>query len=469
LNARKVLVIGLDSTPPREIFEMWRDDLPNFRRMMDEGVYGELESSIPAITCPAWMCMMTSRNPGQLGFFGFRNRKGWSYEDMFIANSRYVREDCVWDILSRQGLKVGMVGVPQTYPPKPVNGFMVTSFLTPGIESQYTYPAELKEEIASIVGEYIIDCRNFRTENKKELLDEIYEMTEKRFKVVKKFIAEKPWDFFMMVEMGPDRIQHGFWKYHDRTHFKYEEGNEFENAIFEYYKYLDRELGELLGMVDHDETAIIIVSDHGAKNMDGAINVNDWLIEKGYLVLKEKPEQVTRFAEVEVDWERTTAWGLGGYYSRIFLNVKGREENGVIDPADYERVRDEIKAGLEAIPGPDGQDIGTKAFRPQDIYVGDHVDEAPDLIVYFGDLNWRATGSVGHDSFYSFETEIGPDDAVHAQHGIFMMKAPGVEGGRRLEGLRIYDGAPTILSLFGLPVPAEMEGTSILDKAKGGA
>jgi len=437
--------------------------------MMDEGVYGEFQSSIPAITCPAWMCMMTSRNPGQLGFFGFRNRKGWSYEDMFIANSRYVREDCVWDILSRQGLKVGMVGVPQTYPPKPVNGFMVTSFLTPGIESQYTYPAELKEEIASIVGEYVLDCRNFRTENKKELLGEIYEMTEKRHKVVKKFIAEKPWDFFMMVEMGPDRIQHGFWKYHDREHFKFEEGNEFENAIFEYYQLLDRQIGELLEMVDHEETAILIVSDHGAKKMDGAINVNDWLIRNGYLVLKETPGDVTRFADVEVDWERTTAWGLGGYYSRIFLNVKGREATGVIDPADYERVRDEIKAGLESIPGPTGEDIGTKAFRPRDVYSGDHVNEAPDLIVYFGDLDWRSTGSVGHDSFHSFETEIGPDDAVHAQHGIFMMKAPGLEGGRKLEGLCLYDAAPTILSLFGLPVPAAMEGQSILEKAKGGA
>jgi predicted AlkP superfamily phosphohydrolase/phosphomutase len=107
---------------------------------------------------------------------------------MWIANSRYVREDTVWDILSRNELKVGLLGVPQTYPPKPVNGFMVTSFLTPSIESQYTYPDELKDEIKAIVGKYLIDCENFRTDDKKELLDEIYEMTEKRFKLVKTFI-----------------------------------------------------------------------------------------------------------------------------------------------------------------------------------------------------------------------------------------------------------------------------------------
>ena len=364
---------------------------------------------------------------------------------------------------SREGTKWVWWGVPQTYPPKPVNGFMITSFLTPSIESQYTYPDELKEEIKSIVGKYIIDCENFRTENKQELLDEIYEMTEKRFKVVKTFIKEKPWDFFMMVEMGPDRIQHGFWKYCDKEHFKYEPGNEFENAFIDYYRYLDREIGEVLELVD-DQTAVIIVSDHGAKKMDGAINVNDWLYREGYLKLHEPPEGVIRFGDAKVDWENTIAWGLGGYYGRIFLNVKGREDTGVIEPEDYEKVRDEIKAGLESIKGPDGEDLATTAFRPQDIYKGIHVDEAPDLIVYFDDLFWRSTGNIGHDSLHSFETEIGPDDAVHAQHGIFMMKGPGIPGGKKLEGLHIMDGAPTVLSLLGVPVPGDMEGKSVLDK-----
>jgi predicted AlkP superfamily phosphohydrolase/phosphomutase len=467
LKTKRVLVIGLDSAPPKQVFEEWVDELPHIKSLMEQGIYGELESTIPAITCPAWMSMMTSKNPGQLGFYGFRNRKGHSYDEMWIANSRYVREDTVWDILSRRGLKVGMVGVPQTYPPKPVNGFMVTSFLTPGIESQYTYPDELKDEIQSLVGKYIIDCENFRTENKQELLDEIYEMTEKRFKVVKSFVREKPWDFFMMVEMGPDRIQHGFWKYCDREHFKYEEGNEYENAFLDYYRYLDREIGEVLDLVD-DQTAVIVVSDHGAKKMDGAINVNDWLIQEGHLKLSGKPDGVVRFADVEVDWSQSKAWGLGGYYSRLFLNVKGREENGVIEPEDYERVRDEIKEGLESIKGPDGQDIGTRAFKPQEIYKGKFVEEAPDLIVYFGDLDWRATGSVGHDSLYSFETEIGPDDAVHAQHGIFIMKAPDVEARGRVERLHIMDGAPTVLSLLDIPVPNDMEGKSIVDMVKGG-
>ena len=136
MKPNKVLVIGLDSAPPKQVFEEWIDVLPNIKRLMDQGVYGELESTIPAITCPAWMSMMTSKNPGQLGFYGFRNRKGFSYDEMWIANSRYEREDTVWDILSRQGLQVGLVGIHQTYPPKPVNGFLITSSLTQGNTSR---------------------------------------------------------------------------------------------------------------------------------------------------------------------------------------------------------------------------------------------------------------------------------------------------------------------------------------------
>ena len=348
MKANRVIVIGLDSAPPKQVFEEWIDELPNIKGLMRQGISGELESTIPAITCPAWMSMMTSKNPGQLGFFGFRNRKGFSYDDMWIANSRCVREDTVWDILSKRGLKVGLVGVPQTYPPKPVNGFMVTSFLTPSIESRYTYPDELKAEIESLVGRYIIDCENFRTEDKRGLLDEIYEMTERRFKVVKAFVREKPWDFFMMVEMGPDRIQHGFWKFCDKEHFKYAAGNEFKNAFIDYYRYLDREIGEVLDLVD-DKTAVIVVSDHGAKKMDGAINVNDWLVQKGYLKFSEKPGGVVRFADARVDWSRTMAWGLGGYYCRVFLNGKGREKLGFVQIEYYVRGRDQIKEGLESM------------------------------------------------------------------------------------------------------------------------
>jgi predicted AlkP superfamily phosphohydrolase/phosphomutase len=457
---KKVLVIGLDCATPQLVFDQWLNELPNIKRLVDEGVWGPLESTIPPITIPAWQCMVTSKNPGKLGIYGFRNRTGHSYTDFWIANSEAIRERAVWDIVGSEGYKVGMIGVPQTYPPKPVNGYIVSDWLAPDTNSTYTFPDFIKDDVRQAVGDYMLDCEKFRTENKDELLKEIYEMTEKRFDLIHAFMTEKPWHFMMFVEIGVDRIHHGFWKFSDKEHRKYQPGNKYEKAILDYHKYIDKRIGELLESLD-DDTVVLVVSDHGAKKMEGAININDWLIKEGYMVLKSKPEGLVKLEQADVDWERTTAWGLGGYYGRLFLNVKGREEKGLIDPGDYEKVRDEIAARLAAIEDEKGKNIGTRALKPQEVYTGPHVDRAPDLVVYFGDLFWRSTGTIGHDSIHSFETEVGPDDAVHAEHGIFILWDPKEKRGRKLDGLSIYDVAPTVLSVMDIEVPEDMEGKVI--------
>lgn len=450
-----MFVIGLDCAPPELVFEEF--DLPHIQGLME--CYGELTSTIPAITCPAWMSMVTGKNPGKLGFYGFRNRKGFSYTDMWIANSLAVKEDTVWDVFSREKKRVGLVGIPQTYPPKPVNGVMVTSFLTPDIEHQYTYPDAVKTEIQKLVGEYLLDVEQFRTEDKQKLLSQIYEMTEKRCKVVKHYLKEK-WDFFMWVEMGPDRLHHGLWKYFDKKHRKYTE-SAYKTAIPEYYEYLDKEIGEMLALVG-DDACVIVVSDHGAKRMEGCINVNDWLCEEGYLQLKEEPSSITRFKDAAIDWKKTQVWAWGGYYSRVFFNVENREQDGVLTREEYYDVREEVKKKLEAMKDDTGKLLGTKVYKPEDIYTGKYVSQAPDLIVYFGDLSWRGTESMGHDSLYSFETEIGPDDCVHAQQGIFILKDPEERVTGKKDNLHITDCAPTMLDLMGMPQVPDMDGHSLL-------
>jgi predicted AlkP superfamily phosphohydrolase/phosphomutase len=463
---KRVLVIGLDCAAPELVFEQWLDELPNIRRVMDNGVWGTLESCIPAITVPAWSSMMSSKDPGTLGFYGFRNRGDYSYEKQVLANSNSVKVDRVWDILSRAGKKVITVGVPQTYPPKPVNGIQVGCFLTPSTTNParpYTYPAAVMQEIEATVGEYLVDVPNFRTNDKDYLLQQIYSMTEKRFKLVKKWIAEKDWDFFMFVEMGTDRIHHGMWKYHDPTHRKYEVHPVYNNSIRDYYRYLDNEIGQILALVDADTTAdttVFIVSDHGAKKMDGGLCVNEWLMREGYLTLKTQPSELTSIDKCGVDWSKTRVWGDGGYYARIFLNIEGREPQGIVKPADVEALRDELKAKFEALVDPDGINIGTQVFRPQEVYAECN-GVPPDLIVYFGNLFWRSVGSVGHGSIYTFENDTGPDDCNHAQLGMVIKHdpaAPQGAGGRQVWGLQLMDMAPTILEQFGLPVPADMQG-----------
>jgi predicted AlkP superfamily phosphohydrolase/phosphomutase len=458
-DRRRVLVIGLDCATPQLVFERWRDELPNLRRLTEEGVWGPLESIIPPITVPAWTAMMTSRDPGELGFYGFRNRATHAYEELHTANSTYVRDPTVWDILSQHGKEVVLVAVPQTYPPKAVNGCLVSCFLTPGTDSQYTYPVELKAEVEAVTGGYMLDVDGFRSDDKDQILRQIYEMTEKRFRLIK-HLMQRRWDFFMFVEIGVDRIHHGFWKYSDPSHRQYQPGHRFEHAIRDYYRYIDGEIGELLGRLD-DDTVVFVLSDHGARSMDGGICINEWLRREGYLHLGEEPSSVAPLNKNQVDWSRTVAWGSGGYYGRLFLNVRGREPEGVVAPEDYERVREELKAKLEAIPDEQGRPLNTRIFKPEEIY-RECRNIPPDLIIYFGDLAWRSVGSVGGGAIHTFENDTGPDDANHAQHGIFIMWDPQRRNGsRHLEGLHLLDCAPTILDVFGLPPAQGMRGRVI--------
>ncbi len=454
-----VFVIGLDCAEPTLVFDRWRDRLPNLSRLMAGGTFGELTSTIPAITVPAWSSMLSSRDPGELGFYGFRNRADYSYERMSIATARSVQVDRVWDILSRAGKDIVVAGVPQTYPVTPVHGCMISSFLTPSTRSEYTYPASLKAEIEALVdGEYMLDVPQFRTENKDYLLEQIYALSDKHDRVVKHLMTTKPWDFFMHVDMGVDRIHHGFWKFFDERHPKYQPGNPYENAICDYYVHLDRQIGERLALLD-DDTAVLVVSDHGGKPMLGGICFNEWLKQEGYLALEYEPETVVPLEKCEVDWSRTLAWGSGGYYARLFLNVKGREPEGIIDPADYERVRDELAARIATITDPEGRNIGSVAYKPQEIYRKVN-NIAPDLIVYFGDLNWRSVGSLGLNSIYTFENDTGPDDANHAQQGLYIYYDPRTGGQGQGPRRHLMDVAPTILDAMNLPLPAEMQGHS---------
>jgi predicted AlkP superfamily phosphohydrolase/phosphomutase len=454
----KVCIIGLDCAAPELVFDKWRKDLPNLDRLMRSGVYGPLESTTPPITVPAWMSMMTGKDPGTLGVYGFRNRKDHSYDGLAFANNRMIREETVWEILAKQGRRSILLGVPLTYPPRPVNGLMVCDFLAPDTTVEYTYPPELKEEIREVVGDYVIDVRDFRTDDKDRLLGDLYEMTEKRFRLAKHFLVNHPWEFFIMVEMGTDRIHHGFWRYFDPEHPLYVAGNPYEQAIHDYYVAVDRHVGELVEVLPED-TLLMVVSDHGAKRMDGGLCFNEWLIQEGYLVLKEPVQGVTKFFPSLVDWTRTKAWGDGGYYGRLFLNVHGREPEGIVPAEEFEALRDELKAKLEALGDENGRSIGTKVFRPQEIYKTCR-NVPPDLIVYFGDLNWRSVGSVGHGTIWMHENDTGPDDANHAQFGMAILTETGSQSGwgegERREGMSIYDIAPTILNAFSIERPEGM-------------
>lgn len=455
----KLLIIGLDCAEPDLVFNKWMADLPNIKRLVNKGLHGPLKSTVPPITVPAWTAMMSSQDPGMLGFYGFRNRKSYNYEDLYFANASYVKAKTLWNHFSRNRMRSLIFGVPQTYPPKPLNGMLVSCFLTPGKDVQYTYPDEVKAELEQAAdGNYIIDVEDFRTERKEELLNAINVMTERRFKAFRHFYRKDSYDFAIMVEMGIDRIHHGFWRYFDKSHRLYEPGNQYENVIHDYYVKIDGEIGRTIDSLPAD-TSVMIVSDHGAKTMVGAICINEWLQREGYLTLKEKLTEQKRFKINMVDWSKTKAWGEGGYYSRIFMNVKDREPSGVIPRAQYEAERDGLKARLEAIKDENGKCINTKAFKPEEVYRTTN-GIPPDLVVYLGNLDWRSAGSVGVGSVYLYENDTGPDDANHAEEGILVWDIPGKKLSTR-KSYSIYDIAPSVLKYFNIDIPEEMIGKPV--------
>lgn len=458
MTTPRLIIIGLDCMAPELVFEQWRADLPNLSRLMAQGSYGRLESSIPAITVPAWSCMMSGRDPGELGIYGFRNRADRTYQKMAIADGRAVRVPRLWDILGEAGWQVAVLSVPGTSPPYEVNGSMVSCFLTPNTDVPYAHPPELADQINTWLPDFMLDVPHFRSENKAEILANIYKLCDQRFELATQLLKKDEPDFLMFVDMGVDRIHHAFWKPMDARHPQHEPGTEFADAIHDYYCHVDSQVGELLAQCD-PETAVLVVSDHGAQPLMGGICLNEWLIQEGYLTLKETPSEQTSLDDVEIDWSRTKAWGAGGYYGRIFLNVKGREPEGIIPLKEYEVERSRLVEKLAALPGPNGEDLNVKPFKPQKIYQKVR-GVAPDLLVYFDDLAWRSVGTVGHGgAIYTTNNDTGPDDANHAPLGLIIFHDPQQpQGGQVLEGAQLYDIVPTILARYGLAGPKGLRG-----------
>jgi predicted AlkP superfamily phosphohydrolase/phosphomutase len=455
----KICVLGLDCAAPEVVFADER--LVNLRRLMNAGVYGRLESVIPPITVPAWMCMCTSQDPGSLGVYGFRNRVDHSYDKLGFANSASIKALAIWDHLAREGKRSIIVGVPPNYPPRRINGISVGCFLTPDTtKNDFTHPASFKNKINELVGEYPVDVKNFRTERKDWLRDEICRMSQKQWQVVHWLLKEQQWDYFHFVDIGLDRMHHGFWNYFDEKHVQFEAGNPYQSAIPEYYLWLDEQIGKALQLLEED-TIVLVVSDHGAQRLDGGIAVNEWLIREGLLVLEEYPGTPTPFDKLKVNWDKTRVWSEGGYYARVFFNMKGREPNGLIPQGEYESFQNEMKARLETLTDDNVRPLNSLVFKPKEIYNSVR-NIAPDLIVHFGGLLWRSIGTVGHKTIHVQENDTGPDSCNHAQYGMFILKAPNCPLNGEYKGARLLDIAPTLLNLAGYEIPETMQGRSLV-------
>jgi predicted AlkP superfamily phosphohydrolase/phosphomutase len=458
-SGKRVLVLGLDSVPPELLFDRWLPQLPNLKALYDRSRHGILMSTDPPITVPAWAVMFTGMDPGSIGLYGFRHRRPHSYWDMYTPTPQMVPYPAVWEILSRLGKRVAVIGMPPGYPPPRVNGVYISDFLTPDAAKDFVYPATLAPEIQSIAKGYSFDV-TFRAEDRDRIGEELAVMTRKRFAVARHLYAKEKWDFFALHEIGPDRLHHTFWKFFDTHHPHHTPHPQYLKLVEDYYRLMDEEIGRFLALVDR-ETAVLVVSDHGTQAMTGCFCINEWLIQRGYLKLKgPMPARGTPIEKTPIDWSKTSAWGAGGYYARVFFNVKGREPEGIVPPEKVPGLIDKLRRELGEVRRPDGQSLGAELLEPAKIYRSVRGDP-PDLMVYFGNLKWRSAGTLGYNQLFLDENDTGPDDAVHSKEGVFMLANGSADGGRALPAQQIIDVAPTILKLMGVDPPARMQGKPI--------
>ena len=509
---KKVLLIGIDAATPN-LVERWVKEgkLPNLAKFYEQGSWGKLKSTDPPLSPVAWSSLATGREPGGHGVLDFVIREPISYQVRPI-NARERGVESFWDILSKRGRKVIVHNLPLTYPPDRVNGVMVSGWLAPHERRDFTYPRELLGELESKLGKYEIYPRSLYSKGKGELfIKELERVLELEYKTADYLMKNKEWDLMVTIFFGVDLIQHYLWHCLDKNHPNYDqdEAEQYGQAILKYYQQVDKRVGKLLKGIDK-ETVAMVVSDHGAGSHYRSIYLNYWLWEKGYLKLK-KGVLLSRLKQIlwrngltfsrmhqlvdrlgltglvekkylggtkifahglvkrlflsfeDVDWERTKAYALGRYYGSIFVNLQGREPQGIVKPGqEYESLIKELAGKAREM----GESLVGEIYRREELYQGPFINRAADLVL---------VAKRKEDAFFGL-TDFGSNQLVekvhrttgsHREEGILLVKGKGISKGE-VKGAKISDVAPTVLALMGEKMPGEMTGRRLEIKSWNG-
>lgn len=453
----KVFLFGIDGAAPGLIFEEWLDELPTIKKLMNQGIYAKSNSTIPPSTVIAWNSMTSGKDASEINVFSFTYKD--SDGQTKLVDSNNIKCNRIWDILSKQKRKSIVLHVPLTYPVKPIEGVMVSGFLALGLDDQSVYPLELKNKIRSLGNPEIffdvaVGLGRHKALEIGELLDKVYEMTNMQLALAKDLMQTKEWDFFMIVLIGTDRLQHMLWRHFDKNHRRFIRDSPHQDALKKYYIYLDQQLTEIMKLLPPDTTTIV-ASDHGMIKQEGKINLNNWLMEKDYLVLttegQEKIKQgKTRFKFEFVDMKKSKVYGAGAYNARIFLNKDSLGD-------EYDKFREKLIKELKEIKDDQGNKLDTKVYKKEDIYNQPDNPECPDLTVYFDDLRWASNPDLGQDGLYSWESAVGADSAGHSRQGIFIIAGDNIKNKGKINDIDIRQIAPTILRLVDAKVPEDIK------------
>lgn len=502
-NEKELLIFGLDGAT-YALLDTWfeNDELPFLEKVTNKGVRSDMESTIPPLTGPAWTTFQTGVNPGKHGVFDWGSSGEMDYgRGMIDASS--IKTKTIWELLSAQGKRVGSIGLPVTYPPKEVDGFITTGVLTPKAADDYIFPPELKEELEGEIGRYRFAPTHAEMAlNSNKWITELKKSITNREQTATHLLSTQEWDVAMVYFMETDTVNHHL--YHKNTgDTKYNDNEDMSgDPVLEVYKRVEKAVQKITEVVATKDTNIMLVSDHGFGPLKWIFNVNSWLLKNGYLNLKDSASvkikrtaskigfhqknmykigdllgplargnewEMEGFDDIlgkiflslnDVDWNNTQVYSRGGVTGALRLNIKGRERNGCVEPEEAKEIRDRIMQDLKTLKNPFNDEyVIETVMKNEDVYDGPWTALGPDILFLTKEMK---TDTGGLTVFKTMDSII-PAFAISGTHrmdGIFAGCGPKFnDSGEELNKMNIVDPASIILYLTGLEIPEYMDGT----------
>lgn len=500
------LLVGLDAME-WSLVEKWANQgkLPVFRKLIEQGARAELTTTAAQLPDTVWACIYTGTNPAKFEKFFYVQY------DAGTMGLRNVPDDAIqrkpfWDYVSAAGKRVGIADAPKFPLSKSINGFQFTNWGAHATKTaRVSTPPQLIQEIDARFGRHPVgDCDKFdaKPESLRELRRRVLDGVRAHGEVFRWLMREQPWDLFFAGFSAAHCIGHHFWHVVDPSHPRHEESisDDFAGTMEEVYRAIDREIGEMLALVD-SSTRVMIVSGHGmgpifhaswnlpemldlwgygtrpasrvsSDEKPNRAKVNPWRIIK---MVVPGPVQyaiknlLPQFAQDQLlflwyrggkNWKGCRAFAIPNNDSvgAIRVSVKGRDRDGVVEPDQYHRVcRDLAEALYELRDKEGGRPLVRKVTLTHETFYGPFLEQLPDLTVLWDQsFAWNTVYSPRFGSL-----EIKQQDARtggHSSHGFVLMTGPGVPSGLQLPCGSIYDIAPTVLEAANVPVPQEMDG-----------
>lgn len=491
-RAERVWVVGIDGAVFRVIDALVAQGwMPNLGRLMREGMAASLLSTLPPISAPAWVSFQTGCNPGRHGVYSFRGPMRGSWERP-LCNAQTIRVPRLWQYLELFGLSSGVINVPETYPVAPLPGYLVAGMLSPDGRQAVAYPAPVQEMLRA--EGYVVDLhigrheREARTEAQIiSLADDLVAVVRGRTRAALKLLETRPTDFFAIVYVATDRLQHHAWHQIERLIAEPEIAARDEACrhVLAVYQAVDQALGEFMARRDED-TAILVLSDHGFCGLHTRVYLNEWMAQRGWLRFKRAAHSVRQEAKRTRDllkrilprwlllwgrrklkvthtmeWSETQAYAGDASENAIRINVIDREPAGTVERgAAYDDLRSTIIEALRQMRDPrSGEPVVERAHAREAIYSGDALDTAPDIVIEPVD-GYELTPEVAYEGEI-FVDARAEGRGIHVRPGVLVAAGPGIRSSAGRGQAEIIDVAPTVMHLLGLPVPSEMDGRVI--------